>query len=167
MARQRADKKSLFSIAWRAYLGETAILLPVPIEEYCFAKSVRRRRPDGSWSRPLQFAFDFAWPDYKIAVEVDGAGYMVRRTSSGQMIAIGSHSSASDYEKINVAMSLGWSVFRFRVRELKDNPAPLIALVALNVYGAWASSKSFGIGSIPFDVPYQFNFDQASLDVPF
>jgi len=51
-----------------------------------------------------RWRFDFAWPDLKIAVEIDG----------GQFKKFGGrHSRDSDREKINEAVFLGWSVLRF------------------------------------------------------
>ena len=67
--------------------------LPEPEREYRF-HPVRRWR------------FDFAWPEYLIAVEAEG-GTWVR----------GRHTRAKgfekDCEKYNAAASLGWRVFRY------------------------------------------------------
>lgn len=58
------------------------------------------------------FRIDFALPDYKIAIEIDGGIWM--RGKSG-------HSSGSgikrDQEKTTLLSSLGWSVLRFEPNE--------------------------------------------------
>ena len=128
----KVDEKGLFLVAWRG-ASPLSDVFGQPETEFRFASHLRRLAATSS-GRPLQFAFDFGWPDYRIAVEVDGGGYMVRRTKGGQMIAIGSHASAADYEKVNLAQELGWRVFRFRVRELRDNPWPAVYQVLRALY---------------------------------
>lgn len=46
------------------------------------------------------FRFDFAWPEIKLAIEVDGAGYGHQRIAG----------RIRDMEKINAAIELGWKV---------------------------------------------------------
>jgi len=59
------------------------------------------------------FRFDFAWPDRKLAAEVDGGRFMVRRNARGQVVPVGRHNTEKDYEKLNCAALLGWRVLRF------------------------------------------------------
>lgn len=51
--------------------------------------------------------FDFAWPEHKVAIEVDGGLHLGKR---------GGHSSKAgitrDIEKGNLALLLGWRMFR-------------------------------------------------------
>lgn len=67
--------------------------IPQPIREWTF-------HPTRKWR------FDFAWPDYQIAIEVEGG-----------MHKIGRHQRApgfqSDCEKYNEAAVLGWIVLRY------------------------------------------------------
>ena len=58
--------------------------------------------PDREWK------FDFAWPDLRVAVELEG--HNVHRKSSAYR---------NDREKFNAAQSLGWMVFRFDYAELQ------------------------------------------------
>lgn len=55
------------------------------------------------------FKFDYAWPKWRIAIEVQGFG--------------GGHSSIGglqrDYEKLNHATAIGWMVFQFSTAMLK------------------------------------------------
>ncbi len=74
--------------------------LPAPKTEYRF-HPIRR------------FRFDIAYPELRIAVEVDG----------GQWKPFGGrHSRNSDYEKRREAQRLGWLVVAFTAEELAMNP---------------------------------------------
>jgi len=86
--------------------------LPAPVPELNFAKALKRR-----------FRFDFAWPDQMVAAEVDGGRYMVRRNKQGAMVPIGQHMSEADYEKLNLAVLLGWRVLRFSPQMIRTGKA--------------------------------------------
>ena len=53
-----------------------------------------------------RFRFDFAWPDKKIAVEIEGGIYSGGRHVRGKGFE-------NDCEKHNLAQRLGWKVYRF------------------------------------------------------
>ena len=59
-----------------------------------------------------RWRFDFAWPDLKIAVEIEGMTYT----------GVGYHQNPEDYgkdcEKYNTAAFLGWKVFRFTRKQI-------------------------------------------------
>ena len=57
--------------------------------------------------------FDFAWPDSKLAVEIDGGQWM----AGG-----GRHNTDGDRLKLNTAATLGWRVLRFSVKTMGDDP---------------------------------------------
>jgi len=87
--------------------------LPRPVREYRWAKGLRNEN-----GRPRQWRFDFAWPDLKIACEVEGASGMMRpcRRCGHPNPAGGRHHTADGYakdcEKYNAAHRLGWVVQR-------------------------------------------------------
>jgi len=88
--------------------------LPEPVLQYQFALELGRR-----------WVFDFAWPDRRIAAEVDGGARLVRwqrnpRTGKQQPVAVGRHGQKSDLEKLNAAAQLGWRVWRFNPEMLRD-----------------------------------------------
>lgn len=60
-----------------------------------------------------KWRFDVAWPDRMIAVEIDGGVWVSGRHSRGA-------GQVKDNEKINVALSLGWSVYRFTPGDVKS-----------------------------------------------
>lgn len=55
---------------------------------------------------PRKFRFDFAFPEKMIAAEVDGGTWMRGRHQTG-------NGFERDCEKLNLAASLGWRVFRY------------------------------------------------------
>ena len=77
--------------------------LPAPVTEYKFIKNRR-------------FRFDFAWPDLKIAVEVEGGTYRYGR-----------HQRPGGYEndcvKYSLAALLGWKVVRVTSGMITDGRA--------------------------------------------
>lgn len=77
--------------------------LPAPVKELVFAK-------------PRRFRFDFAWPDRKLAAEVDGAVWSGGRHTRGAGVE-------SDCEKVNLALALGWRVARFSTGMVRDGRA--------------------------------------------
>lgn len=90
-------------------LEETLLLhlrahkLPEPVREYRF-------HPVRKWR------FDFAWPDLRVAAEVEGGIYAGGRHTRGSGFE-------KDAEKYNEAMLLGWSVARFSGGMVKSGRA--------------------------------------------
>jgi very-short-patch-repair endonuclease len=74
--------------------------LPAPVREHPF-HPVRRWR------------FDFAWPEQKLALEVDGTGR--HNTVAGM---------ANDNEKINEAQIMGWTVIRANAKNVAATGKP-------------------------------------------
>ena len=77
--------------------------LPAPAREYRF-------HPRRRW------LFDFAWPLYKVAVEVDGGIYSRGRHVRGAGFE-------RDIEKRNAAVLGGWQVLHFTPRHVKSGQA--------------------------------------------
>ena len=74
-----------------------------------------------------RFRFDFAWPEHKLAVEIDGGtwtrGRHVRPTGY-----------AKDCEKMNLAQLEGWRVLRFTTEMVRDGTAVHMTQRALNIH---------------------------------
>ena len=74
------------------------------------------------WVREYKFhpsrrwRFDFAWPERKLAIEVEGGIWISGRHNRGVGMS-------GDCEKHNTATSLGWDVYRFTPRDIKTNMA--------------------------------------------
>ncbi len=79
--------------------------LPEPVREYRFCLERRYRA-------------DFAWPEHRLLVEVEGGVYIRGRhvTPSGY---------EGDVEKYNLAQELGWRVLRFTGHMVRDGSAVL------------------------------------------
>ena len=73
--------------------------MPMPIREYRFC--------DRRWK------FDFAYPDIKLAVEVEGAIWTGGRHTRGVGFM-------NDCEKYNKAQLLGWIVLRYTSEDIKN-----------------------------------------------
>ena len=102
---KNADKAQAFAYVWAVY-GQG---LPRPTPEVEFDKFMGRKH-----------RFDWAWPEYHVAVEVDG----------GQFSKFGGrHSTDADREKRNIAASLRWLVFYFSPQQLEREPEKCAAFV--------------------------------------
>lgn len=82
-----------------------ALRLPAPVREYRFAESVGRK-----------FRFDLAWPDRKLALEVEGGGFVQGRHGRGMGME-------NDCEKHCLAVLLGFRVMRVTPRQVKSGQA--------------------------------------------
>lgn len=86
--------------------------LPEPEREYRF-------HPTRRWR------FDFAWPNQKFAVEIEGITHY-GKNKNGSM-KLGRHQTAkgleADCEKYGEAMKLGWSVYRCTQNMVKQGAA--------------------------------------------
>jgi hypothetical protein len=107
--------------------------------EYHFGKVDGRR-----------WRIDNAWPDYRVGVEIDGGGRLVRwqvnpRTGKSQPVAVGRHGSATDYEKLNYAAEHGWRILRFNP-DMLTQPDYVLGVIAKTLMGAGAL---FAPGSTP------------------
>ncbi len=72
--------------------------LPIPTTEYRF-------HPVRLWR------FDYAWPDYLVALEVEGGAYTQGRHTRGKGFI-------ADMEKYNAAVVAGWRVLRVTPSDL-------------------------------------------------
>lgn len=129
----RSEKKAMKRSRYEVRLG--LLLLgagfPPHEEEYHFGKADGRR-----------WRIDYAWPDYMVGIEVDGGGRLVRwqmnpRTGRSQPVAVGSHGTATDYEKLNYAAELGWRILRFNP-DMLTQPDYVLATIALTLQAAGA-----------------------------
>ena len=69
---------------------------------------------------PRRWRLDFAWPNEKICVEIDG----IAKQAGG-----GKHNYDADREKLNYLALTGWLVLRFSSMQLKTNPEKCIKMV--------------------------------------
>jgi very-short-patch-repair endonuclease len=100
---------------WRDEQHRHNMHLPYPEREYFF-------KPGRRWR------FDFAWPDLKVAVEIEGGLWVKGRhnTATGML---------NDMDKYNEAVVGGWKVLRFGDRHLKCDDKVFDAI--MRVMGAY------------------------------
>lgn len=92
------------------------------LRAYRFKEPVREYR----FARPLrQWRFDFAWPDERIAVEIEG----VSRGGDSRHQRVAGY--AEDCRKYNTALALGWVVYRFTQRQVSSGEAIEFTAMAL------------------------------------
>lgn len=107
----------------RSFLFYWCALAPTtcaePVTEYRFA-------------RPRRWRFDFAWPDLRIAVEIEGGVY-----TRGRHVRPGGYQG--DIEKYNAAVLAGWRVLRYTAPMLDADPARVVREVATLVLGMKAA----------------------------
>lgn len=87
--------------------------LPTPVREY---SAIPGRR----------YRWDFAWPDKRVLVEINGGTYAHMGHSTGSGIA-------RDYEKSNLAMLAGWRTFVFDRRMVEAGTALDVTAKALGI----------------------------------
>ena len=73
---------------------------------------------------PRRWRFDVAWPDIRLAVEIDGGTWVSGRHTRGAGFE-------RDCEKLNTAVLLGWRVLRFTTGMVLDGRALETILAAL------------------------------------
>lgn len=71
-----------------------------------------------------KWRFDFAWPLFKVAVEVNGGAFVQGRHTRG----IG---AVKDWEKLNTAQLAGWTVLQITPRQVTDGTLAALLREAL------------------------------------
>lgn len=82
---------------------ETGIEIPKPISEYKF-------HPHRKWR------LDNAWPEYRLAVEIEGSVWTQGRHTRGSGFV-------KDLEKYNELAKMGWWLLRFTPQQVKNGYA--------------------------------------------
>jgi very-short-patch-repair endonuclease len=89
--------------------------LPEPVLQFAFAKEYGRL-----------YRWDFAWTEFKLAVEVDGGRFMGRGGSARTMsrtAPLGYHGSVEDNRKRNLANLLGWTILVYSPEMIRSGEA--------------------------------------------
>lgn len=96
--RQQLERNFLFQLEHSSLWCKT----PIPPWERQY-----RFHPEREWR------FDFAWPDFKIAVEIEGGTWVKGAHTRGAHFE-------SDCEKYAEALCLGWKVLRITTDQVKS-----------------------------------------------
>jgi very-short-patch-repair endonuclease len=103
------DKAQMWAYYWNLFSGDEPRMTP----EFEFDKHLGRKH-----------RFDWAHIGARVAVEIDGGQW-----SAGG----GRHAKDADREKLNIAASLRWLVFRFSPDQLKRDPEGCVRLVLMAI----------------------------------
>jgi very-short-patch-repair endonuclease len=97
-------------------------------ETFALHCQVEKLRPEREWMfHPTRkWRFDFAWPDVKLAVEIEGGTWRGGRHSRGSGFD-------NDAAKYNAAVLLGWRVLRYSTGMVQSGIAINEVLEALRV----------------------------------
>lgn len=90
--------------------GEDMLLNQLKAFKYPQPEEEHRFHPVRRWR------FDFAWPDQKVAVEIEGGVWTGGRHTRGKGFE-------GDCVKYNTAQLMGWTVLRFTTGQVKDGYA--------------------------------------------
>ena len=97
---------------WRmlSRMGHAGRRYPLPLEHYRF-------HPARMWK------FDFAWPEAKVALEIEGGAFVAGRHVQG----VG---YAKDCDKYNAATFMGWAIIRLSTLQLRQGPVAIFEQLA-------------------------------------
>ncbi len=99
----KSQKKAVLEDAFLAAWDKEFPQLPKPVRQF----PVKNPKTGCSWK------LDFSWPEWKIAVEIQGGSFV----RGGHNTAMG---QASDYERHNYLTGRDWKVIYFSTPMLKD-----------------------------------------------
>lgn len=81
--------------------------LPAWLGAWCLSRGVVMPVTEWRFHHERKWLMDFAWPDFKIAIEINGG---IWRRGGGAHTGRGHY---RDMEKMNAALLLGWRVLQF------------------------------------------------------
>jgi len=105
----RSHLEEGFLVVWKCVFDAK---YPLPAREVYF-------HADRKWR------LDFAWPQYKLAVEIQGGQWR----HSGRSAHVGGHALQRDCEKHNALIDAGWSVYTFTTDDLEARPVQCVEQV--------------------------------------
>jgi len=79
--------------------------------------------PEYLFALPRRWRADFAIPNHRLLIEVDGGNRLAVIGKNGKAVAIGRHTQDADMEKLNEAAILGWRILRFSPAMVKSGVA--------------------------------------------
>lgn len=103
--KKRPGKKSHETLQKEAHKKQAAIGTRLTFFSTLECVNVKRPVPEFSFHPVRKWRFDYAWPEQKIALEVEGGAFIGGRHTSGQGFV-------ADMEKYNAAGMLGWRIFK-------------------------------------------------------
>jgi len=106
--------------------------LPLPEREYKFCPT-------------RKFLFDFCWPKYRFAVEIDGGTYIRKYVGPDGEVQGGRHNTPTGYErdceKGNLAVLNGWQVLHFTSKTVNSGEALRVLISMFSIKGFYLQHK--------------------------
>lgn len=104
----------------------TPVRVPLPFNDQCRLAGLPKPEAEFRFHPTRRWRFDFAWPNEKLAVEVQGGAFMVgggRHTRGGGF--------RKDAEKFSEAAILGWRVIHVLPEQMANGAALTLVSRAL------------------------------------
>jgi hypothetical protein len=101
----------------------------MPFEWYCKLNGLPAPVNEHKFHPTRRWRFDHAWPDHKLALEVQGGIFISGRHSRGAALL-------KEHEKLNAAASLGWRVCFVTPKQIANGEAINIVSQALSCISA-------------------------------
>lgn len=83
---------------------------------------ILRPQKEFHFSTSRQWRFDFAWPEVRIAIEIEGG---ISKYKPGRHIR--PQGFQDDLDKYNTGTSYGWRIFRFSSKDIQENRPIFVA----------------------------------------
>jgi hypothetical protein len=106
--------------------------ITLPLDAQCRAVGFPKPETEFRFHPSRRWRFDYAWPSFLLAVEVDGGGFVSGRHSRGLGME-------KDAEKFAEAAILGWTVLRSTPRQIQ-NGVVLTWIDRLRVERGWPAT---------------------------
>lgn len=86
-----------------------------------FGKGIPKPTPEFKFHPSRKWQFDYAWPNQKVAVEIEGGTF--KEGGGRHNRPMGHH---KDCDKYNAAAMLGWRILKYTALHLRDDPHGVI-----------------------------------------
>ena len=93
---------------------------------YVKLKQIPEAIPEYRFDKTRRWRFDFSYPEYKIATEMEGGVWTGGRHTRGSGFT-------KDCEKYNAAVLQGWKVLRYTTSNIKDCIKDINTLIDLTI----------------------------------
>lgn len=90
--------------------------MSLPLDKQCKFANLPVPEPEHRFAPPRRWRFDWCWPEFQLALEVDGGVFVQGRHTRGAGVL-------KDHEKLNAAAIAGWRVLRVTPSQVRDGSA--------------------------------------------
>jgi len=101
-----------------------------PFRAFCFQSSIKTPEKEYRFHETRKWRFDYAWPDYMVAVECEGGTYIAGGGGHNRGKAF-----RDDLEKYSESAAMGWLVIRVTPQQLCTAYTAALVKRAISVKG--------------------------------